>query len=745
MQTGVCPSGVRIGLYRPGNLGGRRAAMMASGLMALLLTLLAIVPSQRSATAHLQAAGVKGATAVARLEALPLQAQSVISGALGAGAAAFAAEPRPGGYELAGGGVAANLNGREVAVQVSGGTLSLALSGVGRGVRLAAAGRVSPAANANRVTYRRAGVQEWYAAGPLGIEQGFTLMRRPAGRSGPVTLALRLGGSLRAQLAGSQVQFLASSGGVQARYGGLTAVDASGRRLPTTLGLQGGRLVLRVSDGGAHYPLRIDPLIQQGPKLAASDETGHGLFGWSVAVSADGNTALIGGPYDNNQVGAAWVFTRSGGTWAQQGPKLTASDETGTGEFGWSVALSADGNTALIGGLFDTSGRGAAWVFTRSGGTWTQQGPKLTASDETGSGDFGHSVALSADGSTALIGGPSDNFGGVGAAWVFTRSGGTWTQQGPKLTASDETGTSDFGVSAALSADGNTALVGGSADNNLVGAAWVFTRSGGTWTQQGPKLIASDETGTGQQNGGGQFGSSVAVSADGDTALIGGPDDVNSAGVGAAWVFTRSGGTWTQQGPKLIPSDGQGQFGWSVALSADGSTALIGGIIDNGGVGAAWVFGPLLVGSSQIEPNVDSNPAGTAEAFRYTAAGTGSTGKLSIYLDSNSTATKVIIGLYTNTSAGNPGVLLTSGTITNPTAGAWNTVTIPATGVTAGTDYWLAVLTPVKAGTIRFRDLPDGTGGSTQTSAQKSLMSMPSSWKTGTRFANSPASLFAAP
>ena len=105
----------------------------------------------------------------------------------------------------------------------------------------------------------------------------------------------------------------------------------------------------------------------------------------------------------------------------------------------------------------------------------------------------------------------------------------------------------------------------------------------------------------------------------------------------------------------------------------------------------------------------------------------------------------MIIGLYTNTSAGNPGVLLTSGTITNPKAGAWNTVTVPATAISAGTRYWLAVLVPFKAGMIRFRDLPDGTGGPTQTSAQKSLMSMPGSWKTGTRYANAPASLFAAP
>src|SRR5204863_1494905 len=141
--------------------------------------------------------------------------------------------------------------------------------------------------------------------------------------------------------------------------------------------------------------------------------------------------ALIGAYGDNGSVGAAWAFTRSGGVWTQQGTKLTGSGETGTGRFGVSAALSADGDTALIGGYLDNGAVGAAWAFTRSGGVWTQQGTKLTGSGETGNGQFGSSAALSADGETALIGGWTDN-GLVGAAWAFTRSGGVWTQQGTK-------------------------------------------------------------------------------------------------------------------------------------------------------------------------------------------------------------------------------------------------------------------------------------------------------------------------
>jgi hypothetical protein len=349
-------------------------------------------------------------------------------------------------------------------------------------------------------------------------------------------------------------------------------------------------------------------LYTLGPKLTASDESGVGRFGVSVALSADGKTALVGGHTDGGGSGAAWVFTRSGATWTQQGAKLTPSDESGEGDFGFRVALSADGNTALIGGLGDRGGDGAAWVFKRSGTTWTQQGAKLTPSDESGASDFGWSVALSSDGDTALISGPSDatrcglEFCHRGAAWVFTRSGTTWSQQGAKLTPSDGSGSSEFGQSVALSPQGDTALVGGPNDGEVrcgppgqvvaicfPGAAWVFTRSGTTWTQQGAKLTPSDES------GGSEFGSSVALSSHGDTALVGGPSDGAFACLfcrGAAWVFTRSGTTWSQQGAKLIPSDesGLGGFGRSVALSSDGDTALVGGPSDHSNNGAAWIF-----------------------------------------------------------------------------------------------------------------------------------------------------------
>jgi hypothetical protein len=135
-----------------------------------------------------------------------------------------------------------------------------------------------------------------------------------------------------------------------------------------------------------------------------------------LALSGDGNTAIVGGYGDNSGVGAAWVFTRSGGGWSQQGAKLVGFGG-GSAEQGFSISLSGDGNTAIIGGPFDSFATGAAWRFTRSGGVWSEQA-KLVGSGAVGNAQQGASVALSADGNTAFVGGPIDN-SGVGAAWVF--------------------------------------------------------------------------------------------------------------------------------------------------------------------------------------------------------------------------------------------------------------------------------------------------------------------------------------
>jgi FG-GAP repeat len=530
----------------------------------------------------------RATTAHHGLTSLPLAAQGPVSVALGREKPAY----RVDGLEAVNPAqhLRTGFSRHGVAVASGKARLGMTLSAYGYASALEPVGSALPRASANRVSYARGALTEWYANGPLGIEQGFDVAARPAAAAGPLTLSLALSGNLAARLRNGSV--LLTGRGATLRYGNLLATDARGRVLHSSLQLAEGHLLIRVADRGATYPLRIDPLIQQGKKLTGTGGIGGpGRFGYAVALSGDGNTALIGGRHDNGNTGAAWVFTRSGSTWTQQGEKLTGTGHVGEGqlghisegEFGESVALTADGNTALIGGPRDNGDTGAAWVFTRSGSTWSQQGKKLTGTGETGEGRFGESVALSADGATALIGGWRDN-GNTGAAWVFTRSGSTWTQQGGKLTGTGEIGNAWFGFTVALSEHGDTALIGGPEDNDHTGAAWVFTRSGSTWTQQGGKLTGAGEIGEGR------FGTSVALSADGNTALIGaGLDD---DWIGAAWVFTRSGSTWTQQGGKLTGTGevGEGRFGASVALSADGNTALIGGPGDDSATGAAWVF-----------------------------------------------------------------------------------------------------------------------------------------------------------
>jgi hypothetical protein len=339
-----------------------------------------------------------------------------------------------------------------------------------------------------------------------------------------------------------------------------------------------------IADGAAWIWTRSAAGVwtQQGQKLVDTDS--HFAFqGWSVALSADGNTAVVGGYADGLSAGAVWIWTRSAGRWTRQGNKLVGSGAAGLAFQGYSVALSADGNTAIVGGVFDNNQVGAAWIWTRSAGIWTQQGAKLVGSGSLGKAEQGWSVSLSADGNTAIVGGYADDVS-AGAVWIWTRSGGVWTQQGAKLVATGAVGTASQGSSVSLSADGNTAFIGGYADNFGAGAAWVWKRSAGVWTQQGSKLVATGAVGTAQQ------GSSVSISADGNTAIVGGPAD--NFGAGAAWVWKRNAGAWTQQGPKLVGSGAAGPAsqGYSSSLSADGKTAIVGGYSDDNNNGAAWVF-----------------------------------------------------------------------------------------------------------------------------------------------------------
>ncbi len=227
------------------------------------------------------------------LLSLPLSAQGPVSAALGGDFAIYRVAVRPGGRLLAvnpAQRLRASFDGDGVRLSSGASRVGLSLRAAGYGGSLRVLAPATPLASANHVSYELAGLQEWYANGPLGLEQGFTVARAPAGDArGPLTLALALSGNLRATLgAGGQSVTLSRGATPVLGYGGLSASDARGRPLHSWLTLSGTRLLVHVDARGARYPLRIDPFIHQGEKLDGSGLAGpYGYIGQSVALSAD--------------------------------------------------------------------------------------------------------------------------------------------------------------------------------------------------------------------------------------------------------------------------------------------------------------------------------------------------------------------------------------------------------------------------------------------------------------------------
>ena len=345
---------------------------------------------------------------------------------------------------------------------------------------------------------------------------------------------------------------------------------------------------------GAGDPLAL--LAAQQIELTVAGGQPQDIFGYSVAL--DGDTALVGAPYNGSFRGAAFVFTRSGGVWSQEAT-LTAWSESFGDRFGYSVALCGD--TALVGSDGCDSYRGAAFVFTRSGGVWSQEAT-LTAPVREAADYFGSVVSL-CDG-TALVG-AHGRAGFEGVAYVFARSGGGWSQEAT-LTAPGGAAGDDFGGAVSLTAD--TALVGASGRDATRGAAYVFARSGGGWPQEAT-LRATDGM------AGDQFGVSVALS--GDDALVGAWQ--RDSGRGAAYVFTRSGGIWSEEAT-LAPTEGDpyDMFGMSVALS--GATAVIGADGRDSQRGAAYVFARTGGDWSRRGGTLTAEDASGGDDFGYAVA-----------------------------------------------------------------------------------------------------------------------------
>ena len=367
----------------------------------------------------------------------------------------------------------------------------------------------------------------------------------------------------------------------------------------------------------------------QRGKLVPPLASGNGWTGFSVGI--DGATAVAGAPLQNAVTvfsGAAYVFTRTATGWGRE-QRLVASDAALSDQFGYSVAI--DGDTIVVGSYGNNGGgldSGAAYVFTRTAGVWTQQA-KLLPADIAPQDGFGYSVAI--DGETIVVGSPSDDDAGSGSgsAYVFVRSGATWIEQG-KLVAADGAEGDAYGTSVAVHLD--TAVAGApGADGAGInsGAAYVATRSAGTWSQEA-ELTAS----VGAELD--QFGRAVDVHE--DSVIVGAPGaDGVDVDTGSATVFVRSAGSWAEQAT-LTAADAAvgGQLGVSVAIELN--TAVAGSSLDSGPAGtqtgSASVFDRVGTTWSQLV-KLEADDATAGDRFGAAVA-IGSSVVVGAYLDDDS-------------------------------------------------------------------------------------------------------------
>ena len=525
----------------------------------------------------------------------------------------------------------------------------LASLGYGAAQQPVAPGEVRRAGQ--RIELVRPALVEWFENSPAGLEHGFTLAGRPGANDldAPLRIVLHVGGDLApvAEAGGQRISLRDAAGNRILTYAGLRVWDATGMAMPARMAAGDDAVELIVDDAVARYPLTIDPTFGLEAYLKASNSGTVDQFGDALAMAGD--TVVVGAPGEDGSdnsaqnAGAAYVFVYNAGVWSEQAYLKPGNAEAGDA-FGSAVAIAGD--TIIVGAPYEDSNAttidgngadnssgnaGAAYVFVRSGATWTQQ-TYLKASNSGAEDWFGYAVAI--DGDSVLVGAPGEasNATGVdgdgsdnsaafaGAAYVFTRSGVTWSQQA-YLKASNSQAGDDFGWAVALA--GESALIGApyedssatgvggnGADNGAAdaGAAYVFVRSGAAWSQQA--YLKASNSGAGDH-----FGHAVGLA--GESAVAGAPVESSSATTvngngadnsafasGAAYVFVRSGTAWSQQAYlKAANAEAFDEFGSAVAILGDrvatgapkedsGAIGVNGNGADNSvtDAGAAYVF-----------------------------------------------------------------------------------------------------------------------------------------------------------
>jgi len=547
----------------------------------------------------------------------------------------------------------ARFGARGAAISASNTRFSLGLTGFGRGVRIDTVAPVKPRVSGGviRYAYPRSVTETW-SNGPLGLEQAFVVSHRPSG-AGALTLAMSAPAGAR--LVGGAVLL---PGGL--RYAELRVTDARGRVLHSWLALERGRLLIKVSDGGARYPLRVDPLVTNGSLSAADGAVGE-YFGLSVAAS--GHTLVVGAPDhkvgSNLAQGAAYVFSDSSGSWKQVA-ELTASDGTAGIYLGTAVAISGSTIVASAPEAGKVSQQGVLYVYSDRSGSWKQVA-ELTASDALAGDNLGQfSVAIS--GNKIIAGEPHYAVGtntGVGAVFVFHEPGGGWANETQSAVLTEPHPATDDYVGWAVGISGKTIVAGTPAPyypqfGNKPASIFVFSQHGNHWAKTAqliPKVPADTTVAP--------IGQDVAISG---TTVVAPP-----------YVFQHTAGKWRMTG----------------TLNYTPICSLT--LTDCGGAGqgttASFLDGAILLsaGDESAKGTTDFSAVGAFREFAgkwdqvsatYIVKG-GTGGQIA------SSGDTVAVGFYTGTTAGVVGTL--KGTV--PTTGP---VIAGGLGV-AGTGLYLPV------------------------------------------------------
>jgi hypothetical protein len=537
---------------------------------------------------------------------VPAAAAASISGVLGAQEPAYRVASSSGELAARSGALTERFGQGGVTLRFGADRLGLGLVGWGRADLVRSPGVASTSAVRNRVTYRYPGGEQWFANGPLGLEQGFTIARAPVGE-GPLRLALGVSGNVSVAAHGAAGLTLSDSAGTRLTYSELTAFDAAGRRLPATLAANGRRIVISVADRGARYPIVVDPFIQLA-KLVDPGGVDDGRLGDSLAMA--GNTIVAAEAKDGQSDAHPTeidVFVEPSSGWGGGGALVaTLSAGTSADDFAGmpgSLSISSDGSVVVVGAPDTQVGanaeQGVAYLFQRPPGGWSGAlGPSATLKNSGGSaGDqFGSSVAISPDGTTAAIGVPQGGSGGSGQVNVYER-GSAWASSSTPSAVLTDSSLSGAELGSAVGIGGTTIAATAPNANGTTGQTDVFVRPGSSWQSASTPAAELEPDGSTSDD---NFGHDLAISSSGNLIAVGASNRNQSQG--AVYVYQLSAPAWqghVSQSATLLGPTGTAS-GTGGALAISGTTVLAGAsfaTIDNQATaGAGYVYAEPATG-----------------------------------------------------------------------------------------------------------------------------------------------------